>query len=176
MSQVGVFSYGSAEEGQSNGRNVARLDRSFEECLLLSLFGEDLLKLAVVDGIDTDAAIPSQGLALSCAMANKTYKTVAAALYHRRQTWPALARSLKSHSMHPSPTVDLSLGSYVVSWVCGATCTMIFVRMSLGSLAAKSRPGRTARGRTAPWRPPPAGRLPDQHLSRRSAPSSTHQH
>ena len=64
MSQVGVFSYGAAEEGQSNGRNVARLDRSFEECLLLSLFGEDLLKLAVVDGIDTNTAVPNQGSVL----------------------------------------------------------------------------------------------------------------
>lgn len=146
MSQVGVFSYGTAEEGQSDGGNVTGLDRSFEECLLLSFLGEDLLELAVVHGIDTNAAVPSQGSALSCGIAREAYKTVAAALYHRRQTWPALARSLKSHSMQPSPTVDLSLGSYVWSWVCGATCTMIFVRMSLGSLAAKSRPGRTARG------------------------------
>lgn len=59
MSQVGVFSYGTAEEGQSNGGNVARLDRSFQECLLLSFLGEYLLELAVVDGIDTNAAIPS---------------------------------------------------------------------------------------------------------------------
>jgi len=88
----------------------------------------------------------ARGQLLYGEIANKTYKTVAAALYHRRQTWPALAKSLKSHSIHPSPTVDLSLGSYVVSWVCGATCTMIFVRMSLGSFAAKSRPGRIARG------------------------------
>jgi hypothetical protein len=64
VSQVGVFSYGSAEESQSNGGNVARLDGGLKECLLLSLLGENLLKLAVVDGIDTDAAVPSQGLVL----------------------------------------------------------------------------------------------------------------
>lgn len=64
MSQVGVFSYGTAEECQSNGGNVARLDRGLEECLFLSLLGENLLELAVVDGIDTDAAVPSQGSVL----------------------------------------------------------------------------------------------------------------
>jgi hypothetical protein len=64
VSQVGVFSYGTAKESQSNGGNIARLDGGLEECLLLSLFGEDLLELAVVDGIDTDAAVPSQRLVL----------------------------------------------------------------------------------------------------------------
>jgi len=64
VSQVGVFSYGTAEEGQSDGRNVARLDGSFQECLLLSFLGEYLLELAVVDGIDANATIPSQGSAL----------------------------------------------------------------------------------------------------------------
>lgn len=71
----------------------------------------------------------------------EAYRTVAAALYQRRQTCPALARSRRSHSMHPSPAVERSLGSKVVSCVCGATCTMIFVRTLFGSFAAKSRPG-----------------------------------
>lgn len=64
MSKVGVFSYGTAEESQSDGGHVTGLDGSFEECLFLSLFGEYLLEFAVVDGIDTDAAVPSQGLVL----------------------------------------------------------------------------------------------------------------
>lgn len=86
MCEVGIFSYGAAEEGQSDGGNVARLNGSFEECLFLSLLGQDLLEFAVVDGIDADAAVSGQGLVECIACGRRTHKTVAAALYHRRQT------------------------------------------------------------------------------------------
>ena len=86
MCQVRVFSYGTAEEGQSDGGDIAGLDGSFEECLFLSLLGQDLLEFAVVDGIDADAAVPGQGSVVCFAKGRLTHKTVAAALYQRRQT------------------------------------------------------------------------------------------
>lgn len=86
MCEVGIFSYGAAEEGQSDGGNVTRLNGSFKECLFLSLLGQNLFEFAVVDGIDADAAVSGQGLAECIASGRRTHKTVAAALYHRRQT------------------------------------------------------------------------------------------
>jgi len=60
MCQVRVLSYGTAEEGQSDCRDIARLDWRLEECLFLSSFGQDLFQFAVVDGIDTDATVPRE--------------------------------------------------------------------------------------------------------------------
>lgn len=86
MCQIRVLSYGAAEECQSDGGNIAGLDRSFEECLFLSLLGQNLLEFAVVDGIDADAAVSGQGSVGWFASGRRTHKTVAAALYQRRQT------------------------------------------------------------------------------------------
>jgi hypothetical protein len=61
MRQVRVLSYGAAEQGESDCRHVSRLDWRLEECLFLSPFGQNLFQFAVVDGIDTDAAVAVGG-------------------------------------------------------------------------------------------------------------------
>ena len=121
---------------------------------LFTLVRQLFFQITIVYRIDSNARVSTDVLVserhIACDSLKSTYSNCCATLYHRRQTCALLPRSLKSHSIQPSPISDLSLVSYVWSCTCGQTYLKMRSRMSSFKRWEKSRPPRT--GMCGIWR------------------------